>query len=601
MEYKITVHKGDTTRVITANRGDNLLEVLKDNNFHMLSPCGGKGSCGKCRVELEGQEEELTEKEKRLLASVKENSNTRLACYVSIKNDLVVYLEDNEMEAAILTEGISNAITLDPLLKKVYGKLDPPHIHDQRSDSDRIEEAFEGKLNGSDLALMAKIPQLLRDDYSLTAIMDGENIIGLEKGDTTGRFYGIAADIGTTTVAFYLYDLNTGEKLDVHSAINPQTKHGADVLSRIEYTDGSQKRQGEMHKLIIDCINGAIEVFSQNNNISQDDIYMSVFAGNTTMAHFLMGIPAKNLAVSPFIPVTTAKHKFFARDLAININQRGMGLILPGVSAYIGSDTVASVLSSKMYGTKEYCLLIDIGTNGEIVLSGDDWMYSCSTAAGPAFEGSNIQWGVGGINGAIDKIFFNDDVFYTTIGNYKAIGICGSGIVDAIGGMLKKEIIDETGRISDPEEIGAGAFARRIIDVNGANGFLLGDEDDGIFITQKDVRELQNAKAAIAAGIKILIKKAGIKPEEIKNIYLAGGFGNYINRDNAFAIGLIPKELNRERVVSVGNAAGAGAVMGLLSGDALAEADLIKERIHYIELSSSKEFVDEYVDAMFFY
>ena len=366
-----------------------------------------------------------------------------------------------------------------------------------------------------------------------------------------------------------------------------------------------------MHGLIIDCINKIIDTFEKNNGVSHEDIYLMVFAGNTTMMHFLLNLQAKYIAVSPFIPVTTKMQKVKPSELNININNSGLVVVLPCVSAYIGADTVAAILSSNMNNSDETCLLIDIGTNGEIVLGNKDWMYSCSTAAGPAFEGANIQYGVGGIKGAIDKISFGEKLEFHTIGSEKAIGICGSGIVDAIAGMLDKGIIDETGRILDKSEYESDSntmsndYLDRLVQLDGMNAFIIARQEEtainsDIVITQKDVRELQNAKAAIAAGIKILIKQAGINPSDIKKVYLAGGFGNYINISSAFKIGLLPSELDSEKVVSIGNAAGAGAVLGLLSKHNLSETEMIKNKVKYIELSALVDFVDEYVNCMFF-
>lgn len=366
-----------------------------------------------------------------------------------------------------------------------------------------------------------------------------------------------------------------------------------------------------MHKEIIDFINLMIEVFSKRNNIEKNDIYTVVFVGNTTMMHFLMNIPAKNIAVSPFIPVTTDMYGISPLELSININKNGLIVIFPSVSAYIGADTIAAVISTGMYEKNEISLLVDIGTNGEIVLGNKEWMYSCSTAAGPAFEGANIRNGVGGISGAIDKVFFQDKLSYTTIGNEKPVGICGSGIVDVIAGMLEKCIIDETGRIIDIDESSnlldnhADIYKSRLAEIDGLNSFVLvnskdSSSDNDIVITQKDIRELQNAKAAIAAGIKVLMQYAGISADDISKVYLAGGFGNYINIKNGIRIGLIPPELKQEKIESVGNAAGTGAIWGLLSSEKLKDAINIKNKIKYVELSSSKEFVDEYVNCMFF-
>ncbi|MDP4093610.1 MAG: ASKHA domain-containing protein, partial [Bacillota bacterium] len=331
------------------------------------------------------------------------------------------------------------------------------------------------------------------------------------------------------------------------------------------------------------------------------------FAGNTTMLHFLMNLPAAGIAVSPFIPVTTGPHTFKAIDLSIDINPKGSVIILPSVSAYIGADTTAAVLAGGIYSAEKMSLIIDIGTNGEMVLGNKKRMISCSTAAGPAFEGANIRNGTGGITGAIDSIKIASELEYTTIGNRPAVGLCGSGLVDAIAAMLSLGIIDETGRILNPEEIEGNLphpILKRLVKIDNKTAFVIEwkencESDSDIAITQKDVREFQNAKAAIAAGIKILASRMQIKTGDIQKAFLAGGFGSYINVDSAHKVGLLPDEL-RGRVESIGNAAGEGAVEALLSSKRLGLAEKIRNRIEYIELSTAGDFSDEYIECLMF-
>lgn len=608
MECKVRIHKGNRIIEKSAEKGTNLLKFLQANSFDISSPCGGNGTCGKCRVKVSGIAGEVQGKEKDLLGESAIKKGYRLACYNSIDNDIDIYLYEGKEEASIVTAGRERGVELDPVIKKRFVQLSPPGIHDQLSDLERVMAVFERQEEVNSVDLIREIPEIIREqDFEVTVVSAQDRLISVEPGDTTDKLYGIAVDIGTTTVAAYLYNMVTGEKVGVYSLLNPQRKFGADVLSRIEYTLKSKESLNEMNRVIVESINkDIIKYFITNYNVKKSDIYACVFVGNTTMMHFLMNVTAKNIATSPFIPVTTRLHMFDAGTLGININPHGKVVIIPSVAGYIGADTVAAVLSSGMYVDKKISLLIDIGTNGEIVLGNSDWLYSCSTAAGPAFEGANIRNGVGGIKGAIDKLFFEDKVKYTTIGQEKPVGICGSGIVDAIAGMLSTGIIDETGRIVDEDEVDGLAedFKRRIIQIDNSKAFLLltADEsasDTDIAITQKDIREIQNAKAAIAAGIKTLVKRAEINLKDIDRVYLAGGFGSYINIDSALKIGLIPSDL-KGKVESIGNAAGQGAVESLLSTKMLEECRRIKNRIKYIELSASADFVDEYVANMIF-
>jgi uncharacterized 2Fe-2S/4Fe-4S cluster protein (DUF4445 family) len=607
MDCKVRIHKSDGVVEKTVQTGTNLLSFLRENSILVSTPCGGKGTCGKCKVKVSGLTNEPSEKEKHLLGDKSLEKGLRLACYNSIRSDLDVYVEDNIEQASIVTAGRERSIKLNPLMSKKYFELSIPDLHDQMSDMERVLLASGAAETDNFIELLRNIPEIVREkNFKISCVYMDSKLVGVEPGDTTGKFYGIAVDIGTTTVAAYLYDLATGEKLGVHSMLNPQRKFGADVLSRIEYTMGSRESKDEMNRTIINCINEIANHFVSEQNVEISDIYTVVLVGNTTMTHFLMNVSAKNIAVSPFTPATTQLHKFKAKDLGININSNGYAVVFPAVSGYIGADTVAAVLSSGMYEKDEIALIIDIGTNGEIVLGNNKWMYSCSTAAGPAFEGANIRNGVGGIKGAIDKVFFDSGVAFTTIGKEKPLGICGSGIVDAIAGMLSAEVIDETGRIPGEDEVEdvPEAYRNRIVNIDGLNSLMLVPSDESavdvdIAVTQKDIRELQNAKAAIAAGIKTLVKRAGIRIEEVDKVFLAGGFGSYINIDSALKIGLIPKEL-KGKIESIGNAAGAGAIEGLLSVDMLKDTEIIKDRIKYIELSASPDFVDEYVESMLF-
>ncbi len=618
--YNVKVHVNGKVREYKAKPGKSILEFLMDNSIEISTPCGGKGTCGKCKVKIKGVLKEPSEKEKALLGSIALNKGYRLACYNQIESDIEIFINHLNNNANIVTSGFGEAIMGKPIVMKKHIEMSRPDITDQRTDADRVIDAFEDNATLTSIELIRQLPEIIRKhEYKVTIVVKSigkaNEIIGIEPGDTRDKLYGIAIDIGTTTIAAYLYDLNNGKRLDIYSTLNPQKKFGADVLSRIDFANNSPESQTKIYREIIDCINLIIETFSKNNNIESSDIYTAVFVGNTTMIHFLMDISARNIAVSPFIPVTTDIYTINSTELGININQIGIIVIFPSVSAYIGADTIAAVLSTEMHEKDEISLLVDIGTNGEIVLGNKEWMYSCSTAAGPAFEGANIRNGVGGISGAIDRVYFRDELIYTTISNEKPVGICGSGIVDVIAGMLEKGIIDETGRIIDIDECSNRAddyadnysndYKNRLAEIDGLSSFILvsgKDSNSGneIAITQKDVRELQNAKAAIAAGIKILLKHADISADKIDKVYLAGGFGSYISIENAIKIGLIPSELRKRKIESVGNAAGTGAIRGLLSAKELEKTTDIKNKIKYIELSTLKEFVDEYINSMFF-
>lgn len=605
MKHKIRVHRNGRTKEYLIAGGTNLLRFLRKNSGDISAPCSGKGTCGKCRVRVEGMAGGPSSKEKKLLGAKRLSKGYRLACYSTVASDLDIYLDEADGKAQIAVEARQRRMKPDSVVKKQCVQLHPPSLESQEPDIERLRNQA-GFKTGVAPDLLRVLPSILREDeYKVTCVLADNKLLDLEAGDTVGKLYGLAVDIGTTTVAAYLVDLTTAAVIKTYAVLNPQKKFGQDVISRINRTMEAGDGLAAMNKALVKCLNEAVDSLTRESDIKRGDIYLAVFAGNTTMLHFLMNLPPKNIALSPFIPVTTQAHKIRADELGVRINPRGICVILPSVSAYVGADTLAAVLSSGMYKNREIALLLDLGTNGEIVLGNREWMLGCSATAGPAFEGVNISCGMGGVEGAIDKVSFGPELSYGTIGEKTAKGICGSGLVDAVAGMLSAGILDETGRILDREEIEGipEAIRNRVEEVEGGKVFVLaegGKHREPIRITQKDVRELQNAKAAIAAGILVLSKKAGIALGDIKKVYLAGGFGSFINIDSALAVGLIPKEL-RGRIEAIGNAAGAGAVEVLLWGKLLKELEEIKKRVKYMELSAESGFTDEYIQRMLFH
>jgi len=580
----------------------NLLDFLRNNGFAVESPCGGNGTCGKCKVLVSNS----------ACMGCAEAYEEVLACQTIINNDMIVLVDskDNLAKAQIMTDSFYNFKDFRPYITKKKLFLPNPDIKDQRADAERILDEIRKSDNNvifaDNLEQFRELPYKIRqNNYEIECILAGNKIINVQNSGQSSNIYGIAFDIGTTTIAAYLYDLSSGQRVDVISRLNPQRKFGADVISRIGHTMQGQDKRLEMHNCIKECVNSIVEEFCSRNGIKEEDVYHFVFAGNTTMCHFLCDIFAGHIASAPFIPAVSVFPEFRASETGFLGNKCAPVTVLPCVSAYIGADTIAAVISSGM-ADDHASLLIDIGTNGEIVLLAKNSMYACSTAAGPAFEGANITFGIGGIEGAINKVYFDTDIRWTSINNAKPVGICGSGIIDAVNVMLKIGIIDETGRIIDEDENSnlSTPIKRRIINSEEGRAFIIAYEHEtsihkDIIISQKDIREVQNAKAAIAAGIQVLAIKAGIHVGEINNVYLAGGFGSYINIDSAIGIGLLPKQL-KGRIRSIGNAAGAGACAVLADYSKLSEAIKLSKTIKYIELSSSSEFVNLYVENMMF-
>jgi uncharacterized 2Fe-2S/4Fe-4S cluster protein (DUF4445 family) len=607
---KVFVNFKDQHYTLETEENKVLLDLLRENKIDIPAPCGGKSRCGKCTVQVVGGHvSDMTEHEKNILGKERTDAGYRLSCMTKVLGDCRVIVPDFSSQAAIMTDLSGITFTGNGIVNKLTIELNKPNVHDQVSDLERISQKCSIKLFENNPVFLNKLPKLLRQqDFKPKAVFIEGMLADIPDSNRKNDCFGIAVDIGTTTVAVYLYDFVSKAPLDQMSFLNPQKAFGADVISRIDSCIQSEENLIRQKNLITDGINRSIETLCNKNGLEKEDIYTVSVAGNTTMMHLFMGISPVNIAFSPFIPVTTAMHRLKPADVGIAINPNGLVYALPCISGYVGADTVSAVYAVGMHKKDKVSLLCDIGTNGEIVLGNRDGLYSCSTAAGPAFEGANIKCGIGGVNGAIDKVKINETVEYTVIGgNKKPIGICGSGVVDVIAEMLDKGIIDYTGRIVDKEELDDSVsddIKNRIITYNGDNAFLVetasktGTSED-IIITQKDVRELQNAKAAIAAGISILTKESGYSYDDIDVFYLAGGFGNYLKIASACKIGLIPKELEG-KIKEAGNAAGAGALLFLSSEDSVKETSEIKNLTRYIELSTNPDFSNQYIDCMFF-
>lgn len=593
-DKKISVTlKGESEKTFYADRGSNLLDVLRHENVFIDGTCGGMGTCGKCRVMFLKGAVKPTEQDKMHLSADEIENGVRLACCCTLNNPIEIKTINSQEAMNVMTDGSKVDVEIEPCVKKMYLTLDAPSLYDQRSDVKRLENAMGEDGLAIGRSLMAKIPQVLREgDFKVTGTVYKNVLLDVETGDTSNKLYGIAVDIGTTTIACYLVNLKNGKTIDVESEVNSQRMYGADVISRINYTIEKHDGASILRDCVVNQINKMVQRFCKRNNIDQRKIYNMTIVGNTTMIHLLLGLPSSNISFSPFIPVTTEPMDFPASEVGISIG--GFVSILPALSSYVGSDITAGILSCGMYNSQKDCLLLDLGTNGEIALGNAMGIVTCSTAAGPAFEGASIKHGVGGIKGAISKIDLSKDNIYKTIGNEKPCGICGSGVMDMVSELIKYNLVDETGRMADKGEVLSKNLSERIVQDGSMKEFVI---DGEITFTQKDVREVQLAKAAIYSGIKVLINEKGIKNQDIEKVYIAGGFGNYMDIQSALNIGLLPKELSG-RVESIGNSAGTGARMYLLSKYCRDYMEKIINSAKYIELSGRNDFQEYFVDSM---
>ncbi|MCU9812534.1 ASKHA domain-containing protein [Paraclostridium sp. AKS81] len=449
---------------------------------------------------------------------------------------------------------------------------------------------------------MKDIPNIFECE-KCTGVYIGEKLIGIEANDTQDKLYSVAIDIGTTTVVCSLIDVKSKCEISSESEINPQKEYGLDVLSRIHFIKNKENGLETLHKLIINCINDLIKKLCSKNSINESNVYEVSIAANTTMMHVLLNINPMSIGKSPYSPTFVKSKNIRAKDLGIEISKFGSVYLLPGVSSYIGADIVAGVCVSNLKETDKNVLFIDIGTNGEMVLSKKGELVSCSCAAGPALEGMNISCGMRAGDGAIENIKIGNEISINTIGNQQPVGICGSGIVDAISELARVKLIGKTGRIAkkdavkDNEKI--SHLSDYIVDENKKRRFIISKLDKEISITQEDIRQVQLAKGAILSGIYALADQVNMEINELDEVIIAGQFGKHLSIESLVGVGIIPKEL-KDRITYIGNSSKTGAIMSLLSKDIRKNMDFIASDINYFELSTKEGYERLFTDCLKF-
>jgi len=585
----------------------NLLTAALELGEPIESLCGGKGSCGKCMVFInKGIENisELTDIEKQILTEQEISQHYRLACMTKAIEDVEVTVpeESRRKEQVILTKGRKTDFTIKPTVKKYFLTIPLPSLEDLLADQERLAKTLAQTHGLKDLTIdypvVKRLPKLLRENKGKIAVTvwNDKEIIDIES-DNASKSYGLAIDIGTTTVVVYLLELDTGKLIGIESMTNPQVAFGEDVISRISYVINNLDGLQRLGDIILTGINSLIEQLTKKHKIDYNQIAEVTIVGNSVMHHLFLKITPEFIGRSPFVPVISNSMTLKARDIGIAINPSGYVHMLPIEAGFVGADNVGVLIATEIFKSPKVSLVIDIGTNGEIVLGNNEKLFSVSTAAGPALEGAHIKFGMRAAAGAIERVKI-DETFepkYKTIGDEKPRGICGSGIIDIIAELFRVGIIEKNGRFADID-------TPRLLRTNKVNEYVLEWASEAainsdIVITQKDVREVQLAKGAMYAGAIILMNKFGCT--KLDRIMLAGAFGNYIDKKSAMLIGLYP-DCDLENVVSVGNAAGEGAIMALLSKEKRKEATRIARSVEYIELTLEEDFEPEFINAMYF-
>jgi len=610
----------------TVPRGENLIRAAMEAGVHINASCGGEGVCGKCRVIIENGEVEGGISEK--LSTEDLNNGYRQACLATVERDLVVRIPiESEVDAGVLNlqttprrtariwemnlEDLKDKGLFIPPVEKKYLQVPEPTLQDNLPDVTRLVSFLKAKYDEHRLVVrlpvIRKIPDILRKDgFRVTAtlarpVQSGRktHIINVQPGDTTDRNYAIAVDIGTTTVYGQLVDLKTGSVLAQFGDYNGQISYGEDVISRIIYA-GKPGGLQKLHEVVIHTINTLIKKMVKQARIDLDEISTITMAGNTTMTQLMLKIDPKYIRLSPYVPASTLYPPINAVELGLALGDHVTALVYPAISSYVGGDIVAGVMGSGMYRTEDLTLFMDIGTNAEIVIGNKDWLACASCSAGPAFEGGGVKFGMRAAKGAIEDFSMDPVTFEPmniTIGNVRPKGICGSGLIIIAATLFEMGVIDNQGKFNRDLD------TPRVRETDGIFEYVLAWKDEteigrDIALTEPDLDNLIRAKGAIYSGCITLLEEVGLTMQDIDQIYLAGGFGSYVDLEKAMVIGLLP-EIDPDRIRFIGNGSLMGAKMSSLTNRIRKDVVEVTKRMTNFELSETPSFMDHYVAALF--
>ena len=603
------------------------LKAIIDAGLGIKSVCAGKGTCGKCRIVILNKEKKPASKQEQEILSPDEIDNgVRLACQQIFDRNLIIYIPSSSLseEQKFQVRGEEKIIEVDPVCKKYFVKLKEANLRDLESDFNRIKSFLKNKynlkVNSIDYRSLVEMPSIIRNNlWEITVTVRNDEIILIEGKDRTKNNFGLAIDLGTTKIAFLLVDLVTGKTIDSKGVMNPQVSYGEDIMSRLNFAMQSQDNANKIQKVVVTKINEAVSELCRKNNLTHKEITEMTVVGNTAMHHLLLGLPVNQLGLSPFVSLTNDSLQIKAREIGIKIAPGGYIFLPPPIAGFVGSDHLAVILATEIYKKKGNYLGIDIGTNTEIVLKSGKKITSVSTASGPAFEGAHIKYGMRAAPGAIERVLIDSKTCIPsvqTINDIKPVGICGSGILDAIAELLKAGIINRNGKFKTDLDCvrrdSKGEFSYILAPSGGGNRrrensnvlengkcFTKRCGEKDISINQKDIVEIQLAKGAIRAGIEVLLEHADISFKDIDRIIIAGAFGSYIDPKNVINIGMFPN-VQLRKIRQVGNAAGVGAKMILISKKQRANAEKVAKKIRYLELTVFSGFNNHFINSMQF-
>ena len=608
MKTEYTVDFQPLGRRVQVTGGTTLLEAARNAGVGLNAVCGGAGVCGTCRVRVvEGLVSPPNKSEANFLDQEEFDGGYRLACQVEVQGDVLVDVPPESITAAqrAQVEGRERAVEINPTVRSFDLRVPSPGLHDLRSDEQRLREALREQHDitsvGFDPVALADIPAVLREnDWAVRLfVWEGAGVPTVIGAAPTGTHpLGVAVDIGTTKVAAYLVDLETGETLSASGEMNPQIKFGEDVMARIAYAMDDQEHARELQEAIVEGLQDRIDELCDECDRACGEVLEAVLVGNTCMHHLVMGLPVDQLGVAPYVPALSSACDIKARDLGLNIAPGAYVHLLPNVAGFVGADHVSMVMASGLHEVDQVTLGLDIGTNTEVSLAANGRLLSCSTASGPAFEGAHIRDGMRAAPGAIEWVKMVDSqIEYQTIDDEPPVGICGSGILDSVAELRRVGVLKENGSLKadgHPRIRQTGDRPEFVLVAAGEHGAR-----NDIVVTRKDVSEIQLAKGAIRAGVEVLLDEAGVTVDQVDRVVVAGAFGTYLDVRSARAIGMFPP-LPLSRFDQVGNAAGVGAKLALLSRHCRDVAAEIARRVEYIELTTDARFTSAYMNAMAF-
>jgi uncharacterized 2Fe-2S/4Fe-4S cluster protein (DUF4445 family) len=580
--------------------GTPVFDAASWNGIAIDSTCGGHGTCKKCKVRVVKGDVPVGALDPRAFSPAELREGWRLACRAGAREDLVVEVPPLQSRPKAALAGVGRHVILRPSVQKRHLVLEEPTLEDQRSDLQRVLDAIDDLEPQASVELLRELGGILRrSNYDVTAVICDEDLIDIEPGDTTARRFAIAFDLGTTTVVATLLDLDSGQPVAVRSMLNRQQPHGADVITRISATMMDQTALGTLRDRAHETLAELTAEVCAEGEVDAREVYEITVCGNVTMMHLALGIDPEPLSMAPFVVSTHSFPPVRAAEFGVAVHPRAPAFVFPSLGAYVGGDIVAGMLATGITRDRRLRLFIDVGTNSEIALGSNERVLATAAPAGPAFEAAQIKCGMRAADGAIEGVKIDgDELTLEVIGDTEPAGICGSGLVDAVAELVHAGILDHSGRFITDEDAATlhPGLARRLKKIGEQRVFMLAEN---VYLSQRDVRELQFAKASISTGWNILLRDLGVDPGDITQVLLAGSFGAYLTPLSAVRIGLVP-DLALPRIVSAGNVAGEGAKIAALSLRERAEAYSILREVEYVELSGRADFNDLFVDQLAF-